>query len=169
MTSYIFSFPYIDKIKMAEIKSGFLFNELSKSYSINFLTKKNFSSFFNEKHLSLKSILSGKYLIISSNDDNSSSLNILIKDIQLIQNFFKGFEEEIFLFGIIHNENYYTNEFLIESVKINNKKIFEYININIYSYLSSLLLIETIQYNIYLSRINNLNLLKQNNFISILY
>jgi hypothetical protein len=169
MTYFIFHFSYLDKLKIKEIKNSFLFNSLSDSYSLNFLTKKNFNSFFDKKFNSLKYILSGKYLIFSCKKKNIN-LSELLESLKLLKKFLNSFEEEIQLFNIIYNENYYFNDFLIESSKYKKTNLIMFININKHYFISSLLLINFYNYYLNFSRINNLNLLiKKDNFLSYKY
>ena len=165
MVYYIFSFSYLDKKKMIELKNSFLFNLLSKNYDLNFITKKNFHNFFSEKHLNLRDIFSGKYLIFSLKNKNISFQEVL-KDLEIIKTFLTSFETDIFFFNIVYNDFYYFNEFLIESNKYNINKIIDLMFITKCFLSLFLFKMEIIKYVLYFNRINNLNLIKNKYYIS---
>jgi hypothetical protein len=172
MESYIFSFSYLDKKKMDEIRINFLSHSLSKKYNLNFLTKKKLNNHFSYKYSLLKNILLGKYLIfsskLSSNSKDNSFSNIL-ENIEEVQNFMSSFKEDINLFIIIDNDNYYFSDFLKESSRYNNNSLSNLINLSNQLHLVDYLKLELLQYDFFFLRINNFNLLLKNNFINYMY
>jgi hypothetical protein len=165
MVYYIFSFSYLEKNKIKDLKSSFSFNSLSEISNLNFLTKKNVDSFFLPKYSSLKDILSGKYLIFSLNNE-SLTLNELLKNLELIQDFLKSFDNDIHLFTVVYNNSYYFNDFLIESNKYKTKEILNLTKLQNSYLLLHLLKIESIKYLLYFSRINNLKINKNYEYLS---
>jgi hypothetical protein len=165
MAHYIFSFSYLEKNKIKNLKNSFSFNILNETYNLNFLTKKNVDSFFSLNYSSLKKILSGKYLIFSLKTNNIN-FSDLLKNLELIQDFLKTFDDEIHLFTIIYNNSFYFNDFLVESSKYNKKVLLNLTKLQNSYFLFTLLKSETLKYFLYFSRINNLNINKNNEYIS---
>jgi hypothetical protein len=165
MVHYIFSFSYIEKKKIKELKNLLLFSTLGNDVHFNFLTKKNFNLFFSNKYLELKNILSGKYLIFSL-EKKDCAFNEMLITFELIHKLLANFENDISLFTIILKNTYIFNDFLIKSNSYKSKNLFDLTNINNKFFISSLLKREIISYNFNFTRINNLNLEKKKIYLS---
>jgi len=155
MCDFIFSFSHLEIKNILDLK-----NELrTESYdSIHFLTRKNFNSFFKfedrAKYLNLKKILTGKYLLIRSKDEDNLNIvkNKLFKLITHVENL----NINLSFFCLISNNQYYFKDFFLLSHKYSNQILYKTFIAKQKIYYLNILLFQYLNFFLYTFRIINL-------------
>ncbi|MDF2698970.1 MAG: hypothetical protein K0Q49_526 [Haloplasmataceae bacterium] len=158
MNFFIFSFSYISKKKISELKNSFNVNELSDKYILGFLTKKNINNYFkNNSFSSLKNILSGKYLVLVFRSKDSVYLKSMFDDLNKFKAIINLLEIDLNLFLINYNNLYLFPDFIKYSDKYNNDYIYKNL-LNIYLNNAHIYIKRSIHSYVFLFyRINNLS------------
>jgi hypothetical protein len=154
MLNFIFSFSHLDKKKITAFKN-YLY--LHTDHSLSFLTRSNFNIFFNSKHIELKKILTGKYLLIQvKNDSDISEIEILNNKLNFLFSLIKENDLNLLFFCAVGDSRYYFENFIIKSKKFDNKYLLSLIIKKNQLHFSYLFLLELQMYYLHLFRINNL-------------
>lgn len=118
MYDYLFSFSHFDR-KQLELLKRELFT-LSK-YDVFFLTRQNFSQYYDSTYINLKKILFGKYLVVRGR--GFDNINSIINNLNLVIKCISNNEMNLNFFCSVFNNKYYFYDFFTLSSEYNTSKL----------------------------------------------
>jgi hypothetical protein len=118
MYDYLFSFSHFDR-KQLELLKRELFT-LSK-YDVFFLTRQNFSQYYDSTYINLKKILFGKYLVVRGR--GFDNINSIINNLNLVIKCISNNEMNLNFFCSVFNNKYYFYDFFTLSSEYNSSKL----------------------------------------------
>lgn len=118
MYDYLFSFSHFDR-KQLELLKQELFTQYK--YDVLFLTRQNFSQYYDSTYINLKKILFGKYLVVRGT--GAKDIESIINNLNLIIKCINNHEMNLNFFCSIFNNRYYFYDFFTLSSEYNINKL----------------------------------------------
>lgn len=156
MYDYLFSFSHFDR-KQLELLKKELFTQYQ--YNVFFLTRQNFSQYYDSTYINLKKILFGKYLVIRG--EGVVDIESIISNLNLIIKCINHNEMNLNFFCSIFQNRYYFYDFFTLSSEYNTKKLLDMKKQSLNLHLLNILKINYFLFFSFYIRIFNLNSLMQ--------